>query len=241
MGRYLKFFGGAFVASLLIFGLLSSTAQNVFSAAGGIPGAPSSNPSPTPDPTNPGQGHTQVIVCHAEPVAEGQAINRWDRLVIDDDGGPGNSQLQGHRNHPKDLFDPTGGICPQVASTPDPSGDPETSTPTPEPTVYDVCANIDGVQTSVPDGLHLDASGRNCVAYQLGGPPTGGNSGGAVLGSSSVSDPGQVLGASTTAKTGMAEDVIGSLLVVVGLTTTLTSAYVYHKAFAYAYRKAFAQ
>ena len=113
-----------------------------------------------------------------------------------------------------------------------------TPSPTPSPTgsvlgETDVCANIDGNQTSVPGNLHLDASGRNCVDYQYGGPGGGGNSGGSVLGASS-SDPGQILGVSTTAKAGMAEDIIGSVLVALGLTTTVTSAYAYRRVFAQA-------
>ena len=80
----------------------------------------------------------------------------------------------------------------------------------------DVCANIDGDQTGVPDGLHLDASGRNCVAFQLGGPPPP-PSGGAVL-------AGQVLGATTLGATGGAEEniflalfALGSILVGTGV------------------------
>lgn len=64
----------------------------------------------------------------------------------------------------------------------------------------DVCANIDGIQTGVPNGLHLDASGRNCVDFsQSGGGDNGG--GGQVLGASTTAG-GQVLGSSTLGATG---------------------------------------
>lgn len=53
---------------------------------------------------------------------------------------------------------------------------------------------------------HPDAAGKNCVSYQYGGAPQGGsNSGGQVLGASTVAG-GQVLGASTMAKTGGFEE-----------------------------------
>lgn len=96
-------------------------------------------------------------------------------------------------------------------------------------TTNDVCANIDGVQTSVPSGLHLDASGRNCVDYQYGGPSGGGTPGGSILGASTTS--GRVLGTTTVAKTGIAEDIIGSVLVALGSALTVTSFYGYKKAF----------
>jgi hypothetical protein len=34
----------------------------------------------------------------------------------------------------------------------------------------DICANIDGFQSNVPDGMHLDASGKNCVNWGGSGP-----------------------------------------------------------------------
>lgn len=83
---------------------------------------------------------------------------------------------------------------PTPTPTPTPT-DESTPTPTPTPEVLgDICANIDGIQTSVPDGLHLDASGRNCVAFELGGPGP------------STDTSGQVLGASTLGATGLATD-----------------------------------
>ena len=81
------------------------------------------------------------------------------------------------------------------------------------PPTTDVCANIDGDQAGVPDGLHLDASGLNCVAFQLGGPPP-----------PSPATAGQVLGASTLGATGAAEEniflalfALGSILVGTGV------------------------
>jgi hypothetical protein len=75
--------------------------------------------------------------------------------------------------------------------------------PTPTPNdPGDVCANIDGVQTSVPNDYHLDASQRNCVQFELGGAPDNGTGGG------------QVLGASTMAGTGAAEDLLAMIFAV---------------------------
>jgi hypothetical protein len=44
------------------------------------------------------------------------------------------------------------------------------ASPTPAP--GDVCPNLDGTQTSMPNDYHYDASGVNCVQYQYGGAPT---------------------------------------------------------------------
>ena len=86
----------------------------------------------------------------------------------------------------------------------------------PQPTLApatDVCANIDGDQTSVPDGLHLDTGGRNCIAYQFGGPPPPPPASG-----------GQVLGATTLGATGAGEEniflalfALGSVLAAAGV------------------------
>lgn len=91
------------------------------------------------------------------------------------------------------------------------------SSPTPDP---DVCANIDGVQTSVPDGMHLDASGKNCVNFSGSGPAPrndeGNGTGGQVLGASTTR--GQVLGASTMAGTGSFEEMTYQAIMVIGAT-----------------------
>ena len=93
--------------------------------------------------------------------------------------------------------------------------------PSPKATpTTDVCANIDGIQTGIPEGKHLDASGLNCVEFQLGGAPAPSDSG----------TSGQVLGASTMAGTGVAEEnlfnlifALGSLLSAFGIRKFATS------------------
>jgi hypothetical protein len=75
----------------------------------------------------------------------------------------------------------------------------------------DVCANIDGVQTSLPDSsYHFDLTGKNCLQFSVPGVPEpstdSGIGGGNVLGASTTS--GQVLGTSTMAKTGAVENAI---------------------------------
>ena len=118
--------------------------------------------------------------------------------------------------NPSPSPSPSVSPLPSPSSSPEPS--PETSqspspesTPTPE-VLSDVCANIDGIQTSVPDGLHLDASGRNCVAFELGGAPT------------PPPVTGQVLGATALGGTGKAEEniflaffTLGSILTAAGV------------------------
>jgi hypothetical protein len=54
----------------------------------------------------------------------------------------------------------------------------------------DICANIDGFQSSVPDGMHLDASGKNCVNWGGSGPAPRNDEG---------ASNGQVAGVSTLA------------------------------------------
>jgi len=113
---------------------------------------------------------------------------------------------------------PSPSLSPSPSSTPTESSSPsptptEEASPTPTPEVLgDVCDNIDGIQTSVPDGLHLDASGRNCVAFELGGAPT------------PPPVTGQVLGATALGKTGKAEEniflaffTLGSILTAAGV------------------------
>jgi cell division septation protein DedD len=86
---------------------------------------------------------------------------------------------------------------PVVTPTPSatPTGTPTGSaTPTATPNL-DVCPNIAGIQTSLPDGYHFDNNGINCLQFELGGPPQdGGIGGGQVLGTST----GQVLGLAST-------------------------------------------
>jgi hypothetical protein len=75
--------------------------------------------------------------------------------------------------------------------------------PTPD---NDVCDNIDGVQTSVPEGLHLDGGGINCVSFSNPGTPE------------NPSGPqGQVLGATTMAGAGsFAEDAYLAIMLLGG-------------------------
>lgn len=78
----------------------------------------------------------------------------------------------------------------------------------PEPTDNgDICDNIDGIQTSVPEGQHLDASGLNCVNFELGGAPT-------PPPAEEIST--EVLGASSMAGTGVVEENIFNLVFTVG-------------------------
>lgn len=95
---------------------------------------------------------------------------------------------------------PTPTLTPTATATPTST---PTSTPTATPTATPVQTDI---PTASPTPLvcsgdtHPDAAGKNCVSFQLGGAPQGGNGGGQVLGTSTAG--GQVLGASTMAKTG---------------------------------------
>lgn len=93
-------------------------------------------------------------------------------------------------------------ICTFASSTPD----------------TDLCKNIDGIQTSVPDGLHLDAGKVNCVSYAVPGEQVGNGSStnGAVLGASTSSSQGQVLGASTMAKTGSFTEFMNMIIMTLG-------------------------
>lgn len=105
---------------------------------------------------------------------------------------------------------PTVTVTPTLTPTDVPS---PTVTPTdvPNPTVtptvaqvieYDACTNVDGIQSSVPDGWFQNGpNSTECRQFQYGGAPTGGTSGGQVLGAS-TSSQGQVLGASTLGATG---------------------------------------
>ena len=75
-----------------------------------------------------------------------------------------------------------------------------------EETVTDICANIDGIQTGIPEGQHLDASGLNCVNFELGGAPA----------PAEVTSTPAVLGASTMARTGAVEENIFNLVFALG-------------------------
>lgn len=106
---------------------------------------------------------------------------------------------------------PCDGDCNEPTSTP-------TSTPVATETPNsDLCANIDGIQYSIPEGKHLDASGKNCVEFGVPGGPESGIGGGQVLGTSTS----QVLGASTMAGTGAVTDAFFNAIF--GLGSLLTS------------------
>lgn len=87
----------------------------------------------------------------------------------------------------------------------------------------DICANIEGVQTSVPEGQHLDASGQNCVNFsEAGSSPQS-------EGTTTTTSMGQVLGATTLASTGNFNSNAGLALMLVGSVITLASLYVFKK------------
>lgn len=117
---------------------------------------------------------------------------------------------------------------PHPTQTPVPSPTPTvlpTVTPTPIATINpDVCPNLDGIQTSLPDEYHFDTAHYNCLKFELGGPSQPSEIGGAnVLGVSTI-NTGQVLGVSTMASTGSFDETffyslfsVGSLLTSVGI------------------------
>jgi hypothetical protein len=117
----------------------------------------------------------------------------------------------------EDCNEPTPTPTPTVTLTPTPISTPIV-TATPVATIFDVCANIEGIQTSVPDGKHLDAGNVNCVEFSPSGPSESSST----SGGSSVTP--QVLGASTMAATGVFEESLfyslfsfGSLLTSFGI------------------------
>jgi hypothetical protein len=80
----------------------------------------------------------------------------------------------------------------------------------------DICHNIDGIQYAIPEGMHMDAEGANCVNFSGSGPAPRNDEGvgGAVLGAST----GQVLGASTMAGTGAFDETLYSAIMSIGAT-----------------------
>lgn len=94
--------------------------------------------------------------------------------------------------------------------------------PVTPPTQADMCANIDGVQTTVPADHHLDASGANCVQFSVPGAPEG-NGGGQVLGTST----GSVLGVSTLGATGAFVGQLMNVISIVGLASIVSGMKVY--------------
>ena len=97
-------------------------------------------------------------------------------------------------------------------------------------TVFDVCPNVDGIQTAIPDGWYqLDPPSRECRQFQYGGPESSHKdnpgSPGEVLGYG-TGGGGDILGASTMAATGgfkenayLATIIVGILLAAAGIKT----------------------
>jgi len=85
-----------------------------------------------------GNGHTPVTICHGVPAAEDQPLERYVRIVVDNDSW----KIEGHKAHPKDVLLEGDVPCPPVPSpspsvTPSPTPTPtpsETITPSPTPT-----------------------------------------------------------------------------------------------------------
>jgi hypothetical protein len=187
---------------------------------------PTSTPagSPTASPTPTSRGVQRIRICqstdsHSNPYTNPQVDQDAADGYVGNDNGQGDHYLE----HTGPIWAPGiadhswGDIIPPVAANEERPGHSglnwnsqgqaiwnnncniptDQSSPTPTPgDSGDVCANIDGVQTSVPNDYHLDASQRNCVQFELGGAPDSGIGGGSVL------------GASTMAGTGSAQDLM---------------------------------
>ena len=102
----------------------------------------------------------------------------------------------------------------------DPDEQEPSVTPTPTGDPGDLCINIDGIQTSIPDGHYKNSDATGCLPFQLGGPPP----------PPAAESTGQVLGASTMAGTGVAKDsifygvfILGSILSAFGIRKVATS------------------
>jgi hypothetical protein len=121
---------------------------------------------------------------------------------------------------------PTDSPC-EVGCDNEPTPTPTpTLTPTPTPVATDtpnndLCLNIEGIQYSVPDGKHLDVTGKNCLEFDVpGAPQPSDTQTQQVVGVKT----GKVLGTSTLAGTGTMEDTLfhsiftlGSLLTSIGI------------------------
>ena len=168
------------------------------------------NWSITGQPGNASGDPNIVVASGSETVGDGGGfcINQAYLVALDDCGEytvDFNSTERGGGNK-NDNYHISVSCSQQASPTPEasPSGDP-TPTPTATPTneTTDVCANIDGIQTSVPSDYHLDASQRNCVQFSVPGAPDNGTGGG-----------GQVLGASIMAATGTGEDLLAMMFAI---------------------------
>lgn len=119
-------------------------------------------------------------------------------ICVEQGQGNGNGFCQAlSTGTPTPTSSPTASPTPTNEPTATPSCEQRENcpTPSPEPTSTpngDVCANLDGIQTGLPEGYHFDNDGVNCLKFEYGGPSNGGGS----------APQGQVLGASTMAGTG---------------------------------------
>lgn len=195
--------------------------------------------APTASPTE----EAKVYWCHYEPNGNHQTLHLPMSALTNAGHVNANGNPLHAGDHAGECVDPTATATSQSTYSPtatptqapvptdEPCDDEEyecyepTSTPvaTAEPTSTpngDICANLDGIQLTMPDEYHQ--AGVNCLKYELGGPPPPSDSTTQVLGASTTS--GRVLGASTMAGTGAVEDAIfnsiftfGSLLTSFGI------------------------
>lgn len=94
---------------------------------------------------------------------------------------------------------------------------PQTPDPTPTPTLFDACPNVDGVQASVPEGwFQLDPPSLECRPFQYGGPESSHveNPGTPVI--EGYGTGGQILGASTMAGTGTFAEKFYLIIMILG-------------------------
>ncbi len=128
-------------------------------------------------------GFIPVTLCHAT----GSDSNPYVVITVDNQGA-----LNGHSNHAGDIIPAPAGGCPGGDDGDDDTGDDDTGddddvvTPTPVPgdddagddddDTIDVCPNLRGNQTEMPEGYTLDGQG-NCVpvppVISTRVPPTG--------------------------------------------------------------------
>ena len=195
----------------------------------------------------PGSSDPGIVVASGSVTVDASGTFCFDAYIIQpgDDG-----EYKADVNHKFDNYNVEGvssspSPSPSPTSTPTATPDSGTSTPTATPTASptasptatptstpspvlgdsdttDVCANIDGIQTSVPADYHIDASGRNCVQFSQSDPGnSGGASSGQVLGASTIggesTNKGQVLGASTLGATGSDQMLMVALYILGGL------------------------
>jgi hypothetical protein len=81
----------------LIIGLTSVVAANAAKGGNGGNGG--------------GDGFVPVLVCHASPTGAGNSgpATSYELITVDNAGA-----LNGHMQHPNDIIDPDGGVCPTI-------------------------------------------------------------------------------------------------------------------------------